>query len=332
LAVTARTRLILSLLGLLGVFVLGTGGYVLLTGASVTDAAYMTIITVSTVGYHEVVPVNQPGRLWTALVIVFGIGVVSVAFTSLLTLFVGGEFRAALGRRTVQARIDRLEGHVILCGFGRMGSMAAERLKQAGCPIVVVENSKAMREDLDAAGFLYVIGDAAEEETLLLAGLMRAGSLVSALPADADNVFVTLTARGLRPDLQIVARAEQLTAEVKLRRAGADRVICPKAIGAKRFADILTRPNVVDFFEVAAEGVELEMHEYRVGPGSKLCDATLRKLELRQQADAMVVAIKRANGTWVLHPDPDQVIQTGDLLVLIGRAGTSTRLQALDKA
>ena len=328
---TARLRFMLSLLGLLGVFIIGTAGYVLLTDASVRDAAYMTVITVSTVGYSEVFPLNEAGRVWTIVVIVFGIGVVSVAFTSLLTLFVGGELQAVLGRHKVQAKIDQLEGHTILCGFGRMGALAAAKLKRNGAQVVVVESQKTLRPDIEAAGFLHVIGDATEEDTLKAAGLTRARALISALHGDADNVFVTLTARGLRPDLHIVARAEQPSTEVKLRRAGADRVICPQAIGATRLADILTRPHVVDFFDVAAEGVELEMHEYRVSPGSPLRDTALRDAGLREKADAMVIAVKRADGVSVFHPGPDQVIQEGDLLILIGRAGTSTRLEALER-
>jgi voltage-gated potassium channel len=328
--VNARQTLILSLLVLVAVFLAGTVGYMALSGASAGDAAFMTLITLSTVGYGEAVPLDQAGRIWTAAVIVFGIAVVSVAFTSLVTLFVGGEIRAVLGRRRVQSRIDQLSGHVILCGFGRMGAMAAGKLKTRGTEVVVVESRKRALPELEAAGVLHVIGDATEEVTLQAAGLARATSLVSTLPTDADNVFVTLTARGLRPELHIVARAEQPSTEVKLRRAGADRVICPQVIGATRVADILTRPNVVDFFEVAARGVELEMDEYRVESGSVLQGRTLRDAALRQQTGAMVVAIKRADGTSVLQPGPEEVIQQGDLLILIGRAGTSGRLDELN--
>jgi len=330
--VDARSRLVVSLLALLAVLIIGTGGYVILAGASIADAAYMTVITVSTVGYQEAVAPSEAGRLWTAVVIFFGIGVVSVAFTSLLTLFLGGEIRATLGRHKVQAKIDQLEGHVVLCGFGRMGSLAADKLKQAGAQVVVVETKKALRSDLEDAELLYVIDDATEEATLKSAGLMRAASLVAALPTDADNVFVTLTARGLRPDLHIVARAEQSATEIKLRRAGADRVICPQIIGATRIADVLTRPNVVDFFEVAARGVDLELEEYRVGPQSALQDRTLRESNVRQRTGAMVVAIKRADGTSRFNPDPDEVIRRGDLLILIGRTGSSSRLDHLDGA
>lgn len=324
----ARYRLVFSLVALVAVFVLGTAGYVLLSDASVGDAAYMTLITLSTVGYGEAVPT---GRVWTAVVIIVGIGVVSVAYASLLTLFVGGEIRAVLGRRRLQSKIEQLSGHTVLCGYGRMGALTATMLKQEGASVVVVENKKTMRPDLEAANLLYVIGDATEEETLQAAGLMRAGSLVAALPGDADNVYVALTARSLRPDLQIVTRAEQSTTEHKLRRAGANRVVCPQVIGAKRIVDTLLRPQVVDFFDVAARGVELEMDAYRVGPASVLCNSTLRESMLRQRTGAMVAAITRADGTSLFHPDPDETIREGDQLILIGRAGTFSRLKTLNK-
>lgn len=326
----ARLRLLISLLALLGVFAAGTTGYVLLAGASPGDAAYMTLITLSTVGFEEALDLDPVGRIWTAIVIVIGIGVVSVAYASLITLFVGGEFRSVLERRRVKSKIEHLEGHTVLCGFGRMGAMAADLLSQDRTPIVVVEAKKVARAELEQAGFLYVIGDATEEETLKAAGLMRATSLISALPGDADNVYVALTARSLRPDLHIVARAEQPAAEHKLRRAGANRVVCPQIIGAKRIADILLRPHVVDFFDVAARGVELEMDAYRVVPGSSLCGTTLRGAELRQRTGAMVVAITRADGTTLFHPEPDEVIRAEDQLILIGRTGTSSRLAELN--
>ena len=327
----ARRRLILALLALLGMFVIGAGGYVVLTDAPWGDAAYMTLITLSTVGFKEAMDLGPTGRVWTAVVIVFGVGVVSVAYASLLTLFVGGEIRDVVGRRRVQSKIAQLRGHTVLCGFGRMGALAARMLKQDGAEIVVVEAKKTLRPDLETAGLLFVIGDATEEETLQAAGLARAGALVSTLPSDADNVYVALTARGLHPDLHIVTRAEQPATEHKLRRAGANRVVCPQVIGAKRIADILMRPHMVDFFEVAARGVELEMDDYRVGPDSVLCNATLRESTLRQRTGAMVAAITRADGTSLYQPDPDEVIREGDRLILIGRAGTSNRLEELNK-
>jgi voltage-gated potassium channel len=318
-------------LALLGIFVIGAGGYVVLADAPWGDAAYMTLITLSTVGFKEAMDLGPTGRVWTAVVIVFGVGVVSVAYASLLTLFVGGEIRDIVGRRRVQSRIAHLRGHTILCGFGRMGALAARMLKQDGAEIVVVEAKKTLRPDLEAAGLLFVIGDATEEETLQAAGLARARALVSALPSDADNVYVTLTARSLHADLHIVTRAQQPATEHKLRRAGADRVVCPQVIGAKRIADILMRPHVVDFFEVAARGVELEMDDYQVGPDSVLCNRTLRESKLRQRTGAMVAAITRADGTSLYQLDPDEVIREGDRLILIGRAGTSNRLEELSK-
>lgn len=325
----ARYRLFLALMAIVAVFFVGAGGYVVLEGASLGDAAFMTLITLSTVGYDQVIPLHENGRVWTVLVIVLGIGVVSVAYASLLTVFVSGEIRAGLGRRRVQNKIDKLGGHTILCGYGRMGAMTAERLQASGRTVVVIERDKDHGPELDAAKLLYVVGDATEEETLHDAGLERAEALVTTLPSDSDNVFVTLTARGLRPDLRIVCRAEQPATEAKLHRAGADRVICPQIIGAKRIADILTRPHLVDFFEVAVQGVDLELAEYVVEPDSALCDVVLRDSRLRQRTGAMVVAIKRGDGTTVFQPEPEVVFRAGDQLILIGKSGTSERVEAL---
>ena len=230
----------------------------------------------------------------------------------------------------MQQKIDQLRDHVILCGFGRMGTITARMLTEKGADVVVVEFNESVRAELDAAGMLYVLGDATEEETLIAVGLQRARALVSALAGDADNVYVTLTARGLSPTLHIVSRAEQPTTEAKLRRAGADRVICPQVIGATRVADILMRPHVVDFFEVAARGVDLELDEYTIGSDSVLKDVKLRDSGLRQKTGAMVVVVKRSDGTSVFQPGPDEVLREGDQLILVGRAGTSARLDSLN--
>ncbi|MFQ5490842.1 MAG: potassium channel family protein [Phycisphaerae bacterium] len=327
---SARYRLVLALMAIVAVFFIGAGGYVVLEGASFGDAAFMTLITLSTVGYDQVIPLHGNGRVWTVMIIVLGIGVVSVAYASLLTVFVSGEIRTGLERRRVQIKIDNLNGHTIMCGYGRMGAMTAERLVADGKTVVVLERDKDHGAELDAAKLLYLFGDATEEDVLRSAGLERAAALVTTLPSDADNLFITLTARGLRSDLYIVSRSELPSTEAKLHRAGADRVICPQIIGAKRIADILTRPHVVDFFEVAAQGVELEMAEYSVKTGSALCDVVLRDSRLRQRTGAMVVAIKRPDGSTVFQPEPDVVFRTGDQLILVGKSGTSERLESLD--
>lgn len=330
---SARAKLILALLAVVAVFLVGTAGFMFFERElepSLGDAAYMTAITLSTVGYTEVWELSPAGRAWTVIVIVLGITTVSIAFTSLITVFVSGEIQFLRGRKKLEARIDKLSGHVIICGHGRMGKLAAMELAQKGIPIVIIERDPGTEADLREEGHLYVIGDATDEDVLVRAGVTRARALVAVLPHDGDNVYVTLTTRTFCPDLQIIARAEQPRAEIKLKRAGASRVICPQVVGAKRIGDILTRPNVTDFFEVAAKGVDLEVDEYTLGANTKLAGLSLREACLREKAGATVVAVRRPGGDILYSPGPDVVLQTGDTLIMIGPARISTRLDELD--
>ncbi len=324
-----QQRLFWSVVVLVGVFALGTTGYVYIEDTTYLDAAYMMAITLSTVGYNTPFELDTVGKIWTMAVITVGLISVSVAFTSLVALFVSGELRAHLGSRKVETQISRMKKHVIICGYGRMGRLVAKELRSRGERVVVVEVRPERREEMREAGLLSVVGDATEEDTLVRAGLMRARALVSVLPHDADNVYVTLTAHGLRGDLKIVARAEEAATEPKLKHAGAQRVICPQIIGASRIANILTRPHVTDFFEVAAKGVELEMDEYEIAEGSALDGVSLRDSLLRQKADVMIVAIKRADGETVYNPPPEVVLSVSDRLIIIGPSGVSKRLDAL---
>lgn len=317
------------MLVLLAVFLVGTAGYVVIERASFSDAAYMTITTLSTVGFKEVFPLSGLGRFWTAMIIVFGIATVFAAFGTVTAMIVSGEVGQLMGSRKLQAQIDKLSEHMIVCGFGRMGALVAEELQRRSVPVVVIENDPARTRDLEPFKLLYLIGDASEENTLRQAGIERARGLIAVLPSDADNVFVTLTARGLRKDLMIVSRAEQPSAEIKLRRAGASRVVSPHAIGAVRIANVLTRPHVVDVLDVAAQGVDLEMDEYSIGSESPLRGRTLRDAQLRQKADVMVVAIKHGDGRTTFNPGPETIIDGGDRIIIIGPAGSASKLKAL---
>ncbi len=308
---------------------MGSAGYVVLERVSFIDAAYMTVITISTVGFKEAIDLDAAGRLWTMFVIVFGVGTFSLAFSSMLAVLVSGEIRALRERRRMQAIIDRMKDHVIVCGYGRMGALATADLRRHGVPVVVIENEDKVIRELEEADLPYVRGDAIEDETLQKAGLTRAKYLVSTLPTDADNVYVTLSARGQRPGLQIVARAEQPGAQVKLLQAGANSVVCPQTIGANRIANLIVRPHVVEFVEVAAQGVELEISEYVVGPDSSVKNKTLRESNLRGKSGGIVVAIKRADGETLFSPEPDEAIREQDTLVVIGTSGVAARLDAL---
>ena len=324
-----RLRLAFSLLAVVVVFLGSTIGYHWITGAEWGTCAYMTVITLSTVGYGEAIPLDENGKLWTCLTIVVGIGTLSVAVTSLFAVLLSGELLRLRGRSRMEAQINRLERHVIICGCGRMGALTAAVLKRRGVPFVIVERDPVVIHEFSEKGLLYVEGDATTEEILQAAGLERARALVTVLPRDSDNLYISLTARGLRENLLIVARAEHPSAEIKLKRAGATRVILPHVVGANRIANILTRPGVVDFFETAAEGVDLEVDQYVISEHSSIKNKTLRESGLRQRAGVIVVSIKKANGTMLFSPNPDEIIEPADTLIMVGKAGTSARLDRL---
>ena len=328
-----RKRLFWSLMVLIAVFLVGTAGYLVVEAdqhPTVLEAAYMTAITLSTVGFTEVWPLGPAGRLWTMGVIFFGIGAVSVSFSSLITLFISGELRLSHEKRKMDHAIQQLRNHVIVCGYGRIGSLVLAELRRRGVPVVAVELRRDLEVDLRDTHIPFIIGDATDETVLLRAGIMHARAVVVTLPHDADNVYITLTVHALCPDLFIVARAEQSATETKLRRAGASRVVSPQVVGATIIANVLTRPNVVEFLAMADRGVDLEMDEYAVTADSPMRGRKLRESGLRGKTGAMVVAIKRADGQTLYSPDAEAVFEAGDTLIIVGPTGVSSRLDKMD--
>ncbi len=324
----SRRKLLISIVALGAVYWVGVAGYVVIDPAhvKVTDAMYMVAITVSTVGFTEAIPLGPAGHVWTVIVILLGFTSVMCTLSLLTTMMVEGEIGRLFGSRKLESRIRTLNHHVIVCGFGRMGRMLVQHLVDRAVSVVVIENDPAHTRLAEEMKQLYVMADATEEESLRKAGIARARSLVAVLPCDADNVFVTLTAREMRSDLYIVARAEQHTATPKLRRAGANRVILPQAIGAERMANVLTRPHVVDLMEMASKGVVLEIDQFIVPADSPIAGKTLREANIRQTANVMVVVIKGADGKTRFNPGADEIIHPRDTLILIGQAGAASRL------
>lgn len=316
-----------------GVFLVGAFGYRIIEadrGVTVIDAAYMMVITLSTVGFSEPWPLSPAARLWTMGVIAFGLITISFAFSSLVGLVVSGELRSIRERTKMTKTLNNLDGHMIVCGYGRMGAMAAAELKRRGLDVAVIESRTETSEELRRDGFPFVIGDGTEEEYLVQAGLMRASALLLTLPSDADNVFIAVSVHTLCPNLTIVARATNPATESKLKRAGVSHVVCPQAAGAMKVVNILTRPAVVDFIELADKGLELEIDEYVIRKTSPLVGRTLREADVRIRTGAMVVAIKRADGEAIVNPDPDAGLGTHDTLILVGPIGVSDRLDAID--
>lgn len=318
---THRNILKYGLLALVILLIASSVGYHLIEGWPVLESLYMTIITLTTVGFGEVRDLSPLGRVFTMVIIVFGITFITIFLGTSAKFMVEGQIRKVMGRRKLDNEIKNLKKHYIICGYGRIGSVICKDLSEKPIPFVVVEKDPEKVRCLDEAGYLYVNGDSTEEDVLLQAGIEGAWGLAAALPSDADNVYITLTARGLRPDIYILARADEDGAEVKLRRAGADKVISPYHIGGKRMAQAILRPTVVDFLDVAmlgrGEDAELQMEEFSVGPNSTLAAKTLKEAAIRQEFGVIVVAIKREGKDMIFNPLPDLQILSGDILIVI---------------
>lgn len=325
-----RDKLLLAGMALVGILVVGTIGYHLIEDVGFADAAYMTIITVSTVGLQEVWDLSPAGRLWTSVLILVGILIVTLVFALLQAMIVSGEMRTLLGRRRLEDSIAKLSGHFIVCGYGRMGRLICAGLRERGKEVIVVDVSSDRTALAGEAGMNYVLGDAADEETLKAAGLERAAGVVSVLPSDAQNVYVALTASGVTTDVPVTARAEDPGSEKKLLRAGVRHVISPQAIGATRIVNLLIRPTVARIVDVVAGGGEWEVEEFPLRPASKLVGRTLQELNLRQTCDALVFAISRADGALDFNPNPVTKLQAEDVLIIVGPAGIAESLAALD--
>ena len=313
----------------LSVFIVGTLGY-LLFGLSLTDAIYQTVTTVTTVGFREVHEFSGPEKWFTIVIIITGVSTVLYTFTLSVQLVVEGQLRDFVGRRLMDREINKLEGHTVVCGWGRVGKAVAEDLVHSGHQIVVVDLDTERVLDLP---YPTVVGDATLDSTLRAAGIEHATALIAALEGDAENLFVTLSARAIRPNLFIVARARQDESVSKLSNAGADRVVNPQELGAARMASFVARPNVAEFVDVVMHerSLEFRMQELDVPEGSVLAGQTLREIDLRQQTGVLVLALRLLDGTFTTNPDPDTVIEPHQVIIAVGTDTDLDRLQQLTR-
>jgi voltage-gated potassium channel len=308
----------------------GTIGYVAIEGWGLWDAFYMTIITVTTVGYKEVHELSRFGEVWTVLVLVWGVGAALYTFTLLATVVVEGGLPKRLQQRRHQRMLETIKDHFIICGYGRIGSIVARQFRRQNIPYVVVERDPDRLHAALEDGALGVEADASREEVLTRVGIERARGLIAAVGTDAENVYAVLSARVMRPDLFIVGRAETEDATIKLKRAGADRVLSPYQIGAVQMAQTALRPAVVDFVELAtsADSLELAMEEITIAARSPLADQSILAANLRQRYGVIVVGIQREDRRMEFNPDPDVLMRAGDKLVVLGRPESLKRLEA----
>lgn len=313
-------QLQLSFAFLLLVIAFGTVGYILIEDWGPIDAFYMTVISITTTGFAEIRPLSPAGRMFTISIIILGVSAIAYIGGRAAQVFI--ESRLLLfRRRRVNKRIDNLENHYIVCGFGRLGKPICDELNSLKAPFVVIEKDENIIDELIEADYLFVNGDATSDEILVKAGLQSARGVVAVLPSDAENVYVTLSAKVLKPDIFIVTRAIEEETEQKLLRAGADRIVKPYEIGAGRMVNLLIRPGVVDFIDIVARtrGLELNLEEIVVGSNSALRDKTLAESSIRQKLNIIVVAIFRENGEIVYNPTSSARILMGDRLIAIGQ-------------
>jgi voltage-gated potassium channel len=311
----------------LAVLVVGTVAY-LLFGFSFTDATYQTVTTVTTVGFREVQPFTVAEQWFTMALIIVGVSTVLYTFTLSVQVVVDGQLRDFVGRRLMDRGISKLSGHTIVCGWGRVGRAVADDLTAAGHEVVIVDEDE---ERVKKVPYPTVLGDATQDSTLIEAGLGRAGSLIAALEGDAENLFVTLSARSIRPDLFIVARARQDESVPKLAAAGADRVVNPQELGAARMASFVARPNVAEFVDVVMHerSMEFRMQEFDIPVASPLAGITLRSANLREVTGVLVLALRRVDGTFTTNPDPDMLIEPHQVLIAVGTDDDLARLGKL---
>ncbi len=313
----------------------------LFEGWSFMEALYMTVISLTTVVYREVRELDTTGQLWTMAILITGVGTLFLitgvgtlfyAAVSAVEIAVEGAVGGYFGRKRMRARIDKLNGHYILGGFGRVGRQVAQEFVADGVPFVVVDHDPQKIEVCLEKGYPALLGEASEDGTLEEAGIRRVRGLVAAVNSDADNVFVVLSARKINPNLHIVARASSDESAAKLEIAGADRTLSPYAVGGRRLASLSTQPLIVDFLDIVTrgeKGIEFRLEEFSVPKGSPLANHTIGELQIGEKTGALVLAIRTSEGTFDTTPSAQDRIHHGDILIVLGTRGQVTRLEAL---
>jgi len=308
-------------MGIALVLCIGTIGYRLIEGWSLLDGFYMTVITITTIGFREVHDLTVAGTIFTLFIIFTGIGVVGYTIFAGTQFVIEGEINKILKRRRSMKAIEKLKNHFIICGFGRMGFYVSEQLHARGIPFVVVENSPEVQDKVVQAGYYLAPGDATEEDVLLAASIKTARGLVSVLNSDASNVYVVLTARELNSDLEIIARAAEESAQSRLMRAGATRVISPYQIGGMRLVMGIIKPVVMDFLQVAFDHkkMDVDLAEVRVAENSSYSGKRLIETDVRRELNLIIIAIKKWDGRMEFNPGPNTVIHDNDTLIAMGK-------------
>ena len=320
-----------GLLMLVGIMCVGTIGYMVIERWGFLESLYMTIITITTVGFEELRPLSNHGRIFTMFLIFSGVGIIAYTLGRIAQAMVEFQIMSILGRRKLGLKIKSLKDHYIICGYGKVGKVVANELRSKNIPFLVIEKDPEMKEMLEKNGHPYIIADATLEDVLIEAGIERAKGIVALLSSDADNLFITMTAKTLNPDLFILSRAEEEHTYNKLIRVGANRVVMPHVIGGQKLANIIIKPAVAEFLELTVHNreIELEMEEIMVEKGSPMTGLTLEKSGIRQQTNVIIVAIRKKAGRMIFNPSSITRIEEGDILIALGQREGLKRLEGL---
>ena len=314
---------------LITIVVIGSVGYSML-GYTTSEAIYQTIITIATVGFEEVHPLDNRGMWFTSVLVIFSIGIFAYAVTTFTRFIVEGVFRNSYKDNKVKRKIDKISDHVVICGYGRNGRQATIELMQHKVPTVVIEkNSEIVQSLRETPGMLYVEGDASDEEILKQANLQDAKAMITTLPVDADNLFVVLTARELNPSIKIISRASLDNSDVKLKRAGATNVIMPDKIGGQRMAKLVAQPDIVEFIEImllqSVDSVVLEQISCD-NLSSCFSGKSISELDIRNTSGATIIGLKREDNSYLINPLPETTLTSKDKLFALGTRAQFNRL------
>jgi voltage-gated potassium channel len=325
-----------AVLLLVTIIIVGTAGYMIIEHAGLLDSFYMVIITITTIGYGEVFTLGTGGEIFTLVLIVAGVGTMGYTLVSAVEFMIENSVSGMMGRRKMRKEIEDMLGHYVLCGYGRVGQHIAGDLKDAGASFVIIEQDPSAAERAREQGYLVIKADATHDETLWEAGIENAKGLVTALSSDAENLYITLTARELCPHLFIVSRCDIEGSESKLRRAGADRVISPHSIGGRRMAAMLLKPMVWDYLDLVTRGQYIEFNienlEWRIDdveiqPNSYLDGKSIDEAKIYSISGALVLAVKKRGVGFNTKPSKDMRLDAGDYIVAIGTVDQLAKLE-----